>query len=154
MMNFFKKDEIISTYTRAQAIKDGVLVDITNTSVEAGIKHPVALTNRVWSELIVPVKVLRERYGQSEEGRLWDVVWMLRSAIIGTVRPVMRYHEGMYDIIHFQLYARMLVKKQKIVKGKVIHYKRQEQKLITLKASCGPGDNFEPVITVMMPDED
>jgi hypothetical protein len=26
--------------------------------------------------------------------------------------------------------------------------------LVRLKAVCGPGDNAEPVVTVMMPDED
>jgi hypothetical protein len=26
--------------------------------------------------------------------------------------------------------------------------------LVTLRAACGPGDNGEPVVTVMMPDED
>jgi hypothetical protein len=30
----------------------------------------------------------------------------------------------------------------------------KRQKTITLKATCGPGDNLEPVITVMFPDED
>lgn len=29
-----------------------------------------------------------------------------------------------------------------------------EQKLVTLRAVCGPGDHGEPVITIMNPDED
>ncbi len=31
---------------------------------------------------------------------------------------------------------------------------RQPTKTITLKATCGPGDNLEPLITVMFSDED
>ena len=37
---------VISTYTRAQAIEDGVLVDVGSTAQEAGFKWPVALTCR------------------------------------------------------------------------------------------------------------
>ena len=29
-----------------------------------------------------------------------------------------------------------------------------QARLVHLKAICGPGSDFEPVITVMMPDED
>jgi hypothetical protein len=28
------------------------------------------------------------------------------------------------------------------------------QDLVTLKAICGPGDNGEPVVTIILPDED
>ena len=31
---------------------------------------------------------------------------------------------------------------------------KPDQRLITLKAVCAPGDNGEPVITIMKPDED
>ena len=36
---------VISCYSRAQAIEDGVLVDVTNMAREAGFKWPVALTH-------------------------------------------------------------------------------------------------------------
>jgi hypothetical protein len=36
----------------------------------------------------------------------------------------------------------------------VMNNDRDPAKTITLKAACGPGDNREPVITVMFPDED
>lgn len=154
MIKEFKQADLIFTYTRAQAIEDGVLIDVSDTAVEAGIVYPVAVTVRVWEELIVPAPVLRERFCQSEKGRLWDVFWMLRSAVFGRVKPVERYQDGLNDVIHFQVYAQMLVQRQKVVKGKVIDYKRRELQLITLKAVCGPGDHMEPVITIMMPDED
>ena len=33
---------VISAYTRAQAIEDGILVDVSETAREAGFKIPVA----------------------------------------------------------------------------------------------------------------
>ncbi len=35
---------VIHTYTRAQAIEDGVLIDVSETSSEAGFKWPAAIT--------------------------------------------------------------------------------------------------------------
>jgi hypothetical protein len=46
------------------------------------------------------------------------------------------------DIMYFDLYFLMSGNKE------------PEQKLVTLKAVCGPGDNGEPVITIMNPNED
>src|ERR1019366_7436165 len=37
--------DVIYSYTRKQAIEDGVLVDITEMAKEAGIKYPVAITS-------------------------------------------------------------------------------------------------------------
>jgi hypothetical protein len=31
---------------------------------------------------------------------------------------------------------------------------RTKQETVTLKAICGPGDTAEPVITIMLPEED
>lgn len=42
--------EIIASYTRAQAINDGALVDVSPISTEAGFKVPVALTS-AWLRL-------------------------------------------------------------------------------------------------------
>lgn len=36
----------------------------------------------------------------------------------------------------------------------VMNNDQEPTKIIILKATCGPGDNLEPVITVMFPDED
>ena len=66
----------ISTYSRAQAIEDGFLVDVSDTAREAGFSIPVAVTRTVWSRLVA----LPEGYKgfQDERGRLWDVLWMAR----------------------------------------------------------------------------
>ena len=37
--------DVVSAYSRAQAIEDGVLVDVSQTAKEAGIKYPTAVTH-------------------------------------------------------------------------------------------------------------
>ena len=41
-------DPVLSVYTRAQAIEDGFLVDVSDTAREAGFKIPVAVSRTVW----------------------------------------------------------------------------------------------------------
>ena len=71
--------------------------------------------------------------GQDEAGRLWDICWMLRFAIIRS-----RSHG---DRVPVALYVRNDNRRAKLVK---------------LIAQCGPldMDDPQPAITVMLPDED
>lgn len=46
--------DLIHSYTRAQAIDDGVLLDVSNIAKEAGVKYPTALTHVVWSKSRCP----------------------------------------------------------------------------------------------------
>jgi hypothetical protein len=127
---FWDDAEVISSYTRAQAIGDGVLVDVSEIAREAGIKFPVALTRAVWANYVeVPEGVV----AQDQSGRLWDILWMLRRQI--------RRSQG--DTLRFQLYVR-----------NHNHERLTRRDLVTLKAVCGPGDDGEPVVTIMLPDED
>ena len=122
--------EVIYSYTRAQAVADGVQVEVTKTAQEAGIRFPVFLTRTVFDTYVaVPPNVS----GQDEAGRLWDVVWMLRFAIQRTKSGVER--------LPFALYVRN---------------DNRAAKLIKLIAVAGPLDIDDPApaITVMMPDED
>ena len=60
--------DLIHSYTRQQAIEDGVLVDVTATAREAGFRYPVALTATVFGAFVeVPPGVS----GQDAAGRLW-----------------------------------------------------------------------------------
>ena len=71
--------ECISEYTRAQAIEDGILVDVTPVASEAGFKWPTAMTRTVYERY---VEVPPELTGQQDiQGRLWDVLWMLWVAV-------------------------------------------------------------------------
>ena len=123
--------EVIYAYTREQAIADGVLIDVSKMAKEAGIKFPVAVTSAVWHEYIVPDKAMVE-FGQDENGRLWDVLWMFRCNAL----------RNSSDLMFFEVYFFM--------DGDGV----PKKELVTLKAACGPGDNGEPVITIMKPDED
>jgi hypothetical protein len=124
----FTSEDIIDVYTRSQAIEDGVLVDVSETAREAGIKFPVAVTRAVWDDIVEPDEIATS-HGESSSGRLWDVLWMLRVAI----------KQGMDgDTVRYYMLATKEGRKRKV----------------ELKAVCGPGDTMEPVITIMLPDED
>ena len=67
--------DVIYAYTAEQAIEDGFFVDVTERAKEAGIKYPVAVTRNLWDSHIVPSDHCKEM-GQSEQGRLWDLLNM------------------------------------------------------------------------------
>jgi len=122
--------EVVYTYTRAQAIADGIQVEVTETAKEAGICFPVFLTRAVYDAYVtVPPEVT----AQDEAGRLWDILWMLRFAIFKAQPDQSR--------LHFALYVRNDNRRPKLVK---------------LIATCGPVDidNPKPAITVMLPGEE
>jgi len=122
--------EIISSYTRAQAIEDGELVDVSEMAKEAGIKYPVALTRAVWFGCVdVPEGLEGE---QDEAGRLWDVLSMFRFAAATS-------KAGVGEML-YRLY--------------VLKRSGRKPELVTLKAHIGPGDDWHPVITIMEPEED
>jgi hypothetical protein len=63
----FDQADLIHRYTRADAIRDGVLIDVSVVAREAGVRYPVALTRAVWERCVaVPPGVLC----QDEAGRL------------------------------------------------------------------------------------
>ena len=135
--------EPIHVYTRSQAIEDGMLIDVSTTAREAGIVWPVAITSAAWADACAWSDADDKRKGggacwQSESGRLWDVVWMASRAIRAGLR---RGHDGR-DPILFQ----------------VLRIPRDGRgvrpRLTTLKLQVGPGDQGEPIITVMLPGED
>lgn len=128
--DLWSEADVISSYSRARAIEDGVLIDVSETAKEAGIRFPVALTAAVWGSYVeVPDGV----QGQDSQGRLWDILWMFRQQA--------RRTSG--SLLTFSLYVRNS-NRQRLDK----------RDLVTLKAVCGPGDHAEPVITVMQLDED
>lgn len=118
----------VFVYTRSQAIADGVLVDVTETGREAGIRFPVAVTRALWERHIVPPKNTRAG-GQCETGRLWDVLFMF-------TQRAQRSEDGL-------TYFRVAFTNQ-----------NHGHDVVPLKAITGPGDKGEPVVTIMLPNED
>ena len=131
--NPFADAPVIFSYTRAQAIEDGVLVDLTEWAKETGFRIPVACTATIWNQYIVPPKDTRE-LGQSERGRGHDLLWMLYNAIRARKSNGGGDDQLFYKVIFLQAPHR--------------------QETVTLKTMCGPGDHGEPVLTVMLIDED
>lgn len=120
-------DEIIFAYTRAQAIEDGVLVDVSAMARKAGFVFPVAFTSTAWIQCVeLPPGVAC----QDQQGRLWNVLQMLRNAV--------KRSTGLNEV-RFSV----LVKND-----------RHAPRLVDLKSDCRPGDHGEIVITVLLPNED
>ena len=135
--------DVIYAYTRAQAIEDGVLIDVTETAREAGIKFPTALTSAVWADYVaVPAEM---KGHQDEMGRLWDVLWMFSCAV--------RSGRITGDIGTFEVIIAKPDKGDWRTNEKP-HNGNRAQRLVTLKAVCGPSDDGSPCVTIMRPEED
>jgi hypothetical protein len=124
----FEPKDLIHSYSRAQALADGVLIDVSATAREAGFRYPVALTAAAWAKCVaVPLGVLY----QDEAGRLWDVVYLLALAA--------RRTNGAEVPL-------------------AVHVRNDNRErtppLVRLRALCGPGDDGSPCITVMLLNED
>jgi len=122
--------KIVYAYTRAQAVADGVQVEVTAVAKEAGIRFPVFLTRTVFDAFVtVPPGVS----GQDEAGRLWDIIHMTRFAV--------QRARSAANHVPVVLYVRN---------------DHRAPKLVKLIATCGPLDidDAQPAITIMMPGED
>ena len=138
---------VIDVYSRKQAIEDGVLVDLTACEDtrqllrEAGFKLPIAMTNGAFLETIeAGVTYDPDGYfvypaGQSFTGRLWDVLTVLHF----TIRKATR-NGGNPNSVHFKVDVD--------VHGDGRH------NTVRLWCPIGPGDDGEPVLTIMLKDED
>jgi hypothetical protein len=54
----FDNTDLIYRYSRADAIRDGVLIDMSAAAREAGIRYPVALTRGAWERCVAVPPVL------------------------------------------------------------------------------------------------
>lgn len=125
--NFWGKP--ISVYTRAQAIADGVLVDLSAIVPDVcrqHYKHPVACTAAVWG--IIDASVRNRHHMNSVAGVVHDILWMSR------------------------VYKRQISPDTVITRVTITGAGRK--KLYDFKLIVGPGDRAEPVITLMLPEED
>ena len=126
-------------YTRSDAIRDGMLADVTETAREAGFSIPVAITAAVQDQCVRWTEDdarRNARVHQDEDDRLWDVLWMAACK----AREI-AHNGGNASTSLFQV----------IVVPRPGH---GCQRLRTLKLVIGPGDAGEAVATIMLPDED
>jgi hypothetical protein len=148
--------EIVSTYSRAQAIEDGVLVDCSQAPFDelnrsAGIKVHVAMTAEAFDSYVhplgvapFPVKTAQQGNtwelspqstqlppGQTMLGRYWDILWMLRLAM-------QRQLDDSY--VMFRL--------------NVVPNRGGNPEMVELKCVAGPDDEGNVCLTIMLPDQD
>jgi len=65
---------VIHSCTRAQALANGILIDVTEIGEEVGFKPPVAITEALQNRL-TPTKN-EAVFGQDYDSRLWNVLWV------------------------------------------------------------------------------
>ena len=121
------RDDVVFSCSRRQAIADGVLLDVTTIAQEAGFRYPVALA-AAWAKCVA--WRVGAGAGQSEVGRLWDLLFMARLAA----------RQGAGSTLQFSV--------------RVVLDGRRAASEVWLKMVVGPGDALEPVGTIMLPDED
>lgn len=121
---------ILFSYTREQAIADGVLVDLMQDEMapvcRQHYKYPVACTSAVFD--IIRRAVENPRWSNDYAGVVHDILWMSRVAS-RALNP---------STVVFRV----------TITGAGI------RQLYDFKLIVGPGDQAEPVITIMMPEED
>lgn len=121
--------DYIVAYRRADAIRDGVLRDVSEMAREVGFRVSVAITHAAYARY---VRVPKGVTGQCEQGRLWDILWMCRA-------EVQRCTDHRDELL-FELLVR--------------NDDEETPRSIVLKSVASAGDDGELVITVMLPDED
>ncbi len=127
--------EAISTYTRAQAIEDGVLMNAGALIKDHVFNWPVALTSAAWADCVAwSDDDSMKQVHQDQSGRLWDVLTMAAYEI--------RSSTGSGEQMLFQV---LRVPRDGKSTG---------AEVVTLKLIVGPGDDGEPVITILLPNED
>ncbi|NUQ35543.1 MAG: hypothetical protein HUU29_11460, partial [Planctomycetaceae bacterium] len=92
--NIFSEDDLIHSYTRAQAIADGELVDVTGSAIDAGFRYHTALTNAAWETAIALPK--------DYEGPL-DEIQRLMALLKAAYNGIHRAAEKKYDTAPFAL---------------------------------------------------
>jgi len=120
---------IISCYTREQAIEDGVLIDVTEEAKRIGFKVNTCVTDHLYAEYVVPPAGL-EGEGQSVTGRLQDLLF--RTLIAAST---MERTDRVEYVVLFLM-------------------KPGQWEKVRILAIMGPGDQREPVLTIMLPGDE
>lgn len=130
----FTAQDVVFTYSRAQALADGGLVDLTHEARDYGFKIPFACTQEVW-ETVQWTDADRARKpdaGQSREGRLHDVLALSIQAARRTSG-----NRATFDVLMVPREGESL-----------------DAKEVSLHLVVGPGDDGDPVCTLMLIEQD
>jgi len=132
--------EVIYAYSRAQAISDGVLVDMDagdfgkgetgkQLRESLGIRLPIAMTSTLFGE--IECNEEDTKVGQSLLGRFWDILSVFR-------------------------YAALRNKSESQITFPLAVFRADKGKTenVNVKAVIGAGDDGSPALTFMLPEED
>ena len=125
----YEEFEVIYSYSRQDAIADGVLIDVSKEAKETGFKVSVAVSDHLYRGYVVPTKEMEDE-GQSTRGRLHDLLMMANFA----ARKGKNENRIYFEVL-FQTRPENLEK-------------------IKCLSIIGPGDYFEPVLTIMLPEDE
>lgn len=123
--------DVIYSYTRAQAIEDGVLVEVTGELAKIARQHykyPFAMTAEVHS--IIQQAVDNPKTCNDYNGVWADIIWMSRCNVLN--RPNNR-------TILFSVLITGTDKEDDVYKFKLV---------------CVPSDDASPCMTLMLPEQD
>lgn len=109
---FWDDAEVISCYTRADAIEDGTLVDVSEWASNSkgfmgGFTVPVVMTRALWEVVDIESRPKSRRpLGQDTRGRAHDVLWMASLALRGQLlrerkpgAPLAPSYHASFDVI-------------------------------------------------------
>ena len=120
--------DMISSYSRADAIADGVLVDLSHVARAAQYRVPVAISSALWARCIeTPARVSPQAELLWTWKLLYRVHWAIQVCNQGATR------------IDVEL---------------EVADDEGERQRVRFLAAMGPGDDGEPVMTLMFHDED
>jgi len=134
---FFEEYDLIHVYSRADAIGDGMLLDVTTVAREMGFRYPTAFTHAAWHDCVAWSEAEIER-----KGIVYDESQRLRHVLARLLIAIRTSGFEDEDRIFFN----------------VVRVPRdgasKEPQAVMLMSVCGPGDTSEPVITISFPGED
>lgn len=129
--SFWNDADVIYSYTRAQAIEDGTLVDGTIGDLaevtRQHYKYPVAMTAAVFA--LMEQAVNNRKHCNDFKGVWHDILGMSKMYITRRLDESSHLFE-------------------------VIITGTGRKRIHELKIVCGPGDDAEAVLTIMLPEED
>lgn len=157
---------LIHSYTRHEAIADGVLIDIekefAGMSKQAGFEMPICLTAKAFNRYVA-LNPNAKKALEDPKGRMWDVLWMLK------IRIKLSSDNKKLDNIKFSFLCTVPSEgepfaietlppsdeeDEEVFLEEMASYSQQNKRLCWLKAVVGPDDEGKACITIMLPWED
>jgi len=133
----FEGYDLIHVYSRADAIEDGMLLDVTTVARDMGFRYPTAITHAAWHDCVAWNDADSERKGivQDENQRVRHILARLLIAI--RTSGFKDEDRIFFNVVRVQCDGAS-----------------KEPQAVMLMSVCGPGDTAEPVITISFPGED